>query len=129
MRIDPAFPRRVLLVLLVGAALGLYPLIRIGSGDVLLAVSVGAALSTLNVMAGFLTIEYSFGKSWTTFLKAAVGGMGVRMLVMLGVMVLMLKVVGLDPAAFLISLLGFYAVFLVLEVLYLQSKVSAKNQR
>ncbi len=64
----------------------------------------------------------------TETVKAAVGGMGVRMLAMLGLMVLMLKVVGLDPLPFLISLLGFYAVFLVLEVLYLQSKVSAKNQ-
>jgi hypothetical protein len=128
MRIEPSFPRRVVLVLLGAAALSAYPLIRIGSGDVLLAVCVGAALSTLNVLAGFLTIEYSFGKSYTTFLKAVLGGMGVRILVMLGLMLFLIKVVRLETVAFTLSLLGFYVVYLVLEILHLQAKMAAKNQ-
>jgi hypothetical protein len=128
-RIDPAFPRRVMLVLLVAAVLAAYPLIRIGSGGVVLAVCVGALLSTVNVLAGFLTIEYSFEKSYTVFLKAVLGGMGMRMAVMLGFMLLLILVVRLETVPFIISLLGFYVVYLVLEILYLQKKVAVKNRR
>jgi hypothetical protein len=116
-------------VLLVGALLAVYPLIRIGSEGVVLAVCVGALLSTVNVLAGFLTIEYSFDKSYTVFLKAVLGGMGVRMVVMLGLMLLMILVARLEAVPFTISLLGFYVVYLVLEILYLQKKVTVKDRR
>jgi hypothetical protein len=118
-----------MLVLLVAAVLAAYPLIRIGSGGVVLAVCVGALLSTVNVLAGFLTIEYSFEKSYTVFLKAVLGGMGMRMAVMLGFMLLLILVVRLETVPFIISLLGFYVVYLVLEILYLQKKVAVKNRR
>jgi hypothetical protein len=118
-----------MLVLLVAVALSAYPLIRIGSGGVVLAVCVGALLSTVNVLAGFLTIEYSFEKSYTVFLKAVLGGMGIRMVVMLGLMLLLILVARLEAVPFTISLLGFYVVYLVLEILYLQKKVAVKNRR
>ena len=118
-----------MLVLLVAAALAAYPLIRSGSGGVVLAVCVGALLSTVNVLAGFLTIEYSFEKSYTVFLKTVLGGMGMRMVVMLGLMLLLILVVRLETVPFTISLLGFYFVYLVLEILYLQKKVAVKNRR
>jgi hypothetical protein len=128
MRIDPVFPRRVLLVLLVAGGAAAYPLIRFADGEMAAAVMAGAVLSTLNALAGFLLIEYSFGRSYTLFLKAVLGGMGVRLAVMLGVMLLLIQVGGISVVPFVLSLLGLYAVFLVLEILYLQKKVDLKNQ-
>lgn len=128
MTIDPVFPRRVLIVLLVAAGAVSYPLLRSGDTDVALAVAAGAVLSTLNALAGFLLIELSFGKSYTRFLKAILGGMGVRLAGMLVAMLVLIQAGGIPTVPFVLSLLGFYAVYLVLEILYLQKKVDLKNQ-
>jgi len=127
-RIERVFPRQILIVLAALAALAAYPLARYGSGEVILAVLAGAVLATANVVAGFLTIEYGFEKSYTTFLKAVLGGMGLRMLAMLLIMLALIMVVHLHAVAFIVSLLGCYVIFLVLEILYLQKKVLVKNQ-
>jgi hypothetical protein len=127
-KIEKAFPRQILMILMVLGALAAYPLARYGSREVIVAVVAGVLLATANVMAGFLSIEYGFGKSYTTFLKVVLGGMGVRMLAMLLVMLLLLMVFHLHAMAFTVSLLGSYLIFLVLEILYLQKKVIVKNR-
>jgi len=123
--IDWTFPRRVALVVLAAAALTAYPLVRLNNPAILVAALAGAALSTFNVIAGFLTIEIAFGKSYTSFLKAVLGGMGLRMLLMLGALTLLITVYHLHTVALTSSLLGFYVVYLVLEILYIQKKVVA----
>ncbi len=105
-----------------------YPLMKFGSAEILLAVGVGALLSTINVMLGFFAIEYSFERSYTTFLKAVLGGMGVRMALMLTALLVLIKFVGLHAVALTVSLLSLYLVFLVLEVVFIQRKVLVKNQ-
>jgi hypothetical protein len=115
----------VVLTVAAGAA---YPLIRLHNPEILVAALAGTALSTLNVLAGFLTIEIAFGKSYTSFLKAVLGGMGLRMLLLLGALTLLITVCHLHTVALTVSLLGFYVVYLVLEILYLQKKVEVKNR-
>ena len=129
MTIDKRFPLQVLCALIVVALAGVYPMVRYGSSEILIAASVGALLSTVNVLAGFLAIEYSFTRSYTTFLKTVLGGMGVRMALTLGALLVLIKVVGLHTVALTVSLLGFYLIFLILEVLFIQKKVAIKNQR
>jgi len=126
MRIDRRFPGQVGLVLVVCAAVSAYPLWLYGTADVAVAVGVGAALSTVNVLIGFLTIEYAFERSYTTFLKAVLGGMGVRMLVMLGATALLITVGRLHALALTVSLLAFYLVYMILEILFIQRKVAGK---
>jgi hypothetical protein len=128
-KIDKRFPLQVMITLGVAALLGAYPLLRYAPAEIQLAVSVGAVMSTVNVLLGFLAIEYSFDKSYTTFLKAVLGGMGVRMALLLGVLLVLIRFGGLHAVALTVSLLGFYAVFLVLEVLFIQKKVLIKNQQ
>lgn len=128
MKIDKRFPLQVLCVLAITGIVSSYPLLRYGSSEIILAVLVGVLMSTMNVMLGFIAIEYSFERSYTTFLKAVLGGMGVRMLVMLSTLVVLIKVVGLHAVALTVSLLSLYLVFLVLEVFFIQRKVLVKNQ-
>lgn len=128
MRVDVSFPTQVLIVLILGGAIGAYPLWRLGSADVALSVLAGAVLSTLNVVLGYLAIEYSFNKSYSVFLKAVLGGMGVRMMFMLGALIILIKVYGFHVVGLVVSLLSFYAVFLVLEVVFIQKKLMTKNQ-
>ena len=127
MKVDPRFPRQVFVTLIVLGGLSAYPLFRYASRDIMEATIAGALLSTLNALAGFLAIEYSFNKSYTTFLKAVLGGMGIRMAVMLGVMVVLIKLYQFHVVSLVVSMLGLYMVYLVLEILYIQKKLTIKN--
>lgn len=113
---------QVLGILVIISALAAYPLLRFGSFDVMVAVAIGAALSTVNVLAGFLAIEYSFGRSHTTFLKVVLGGMGIRMVFLLAAILVLIKLAGVNIIALTSSLFCFYVVFLVLEVVFIQKK-------
>jgi hypothetical protein len=127
--IDRRFPRQVCATLVIISGLAAYPLIRFGTREMIIAAGAGALLSTVNVLLGFLTVEFAFEKSYTTFLKAVLGGMGIRMVMMLGAMLVLIMLVQLHALALMISLLGFYLVYLILEVLFLQRRVLEKGQR
>jgi hypothetical protein len=116
------------MVLACAAVLLAYPLAAFAQGDVRSAVAAGAALSTVNVMLGYGAIRYSFEKSHTTFLKAVLGGMGLRLLFMLGAFIALIAVYGMHPVALTVSLLGFYAVFMVLEIVFIQQRMTFRNR-
>lgn len=125
-KIESKFPLQVLATLVFG--LGLAALFLAGKGEGLMpAVLAGAGLSALNVLAGFVSIEYSRGKSSETFLRAVLGGMVIRMMAMAAVLVALVKLAGLHMVALVVSLLGFYLVFLVLELMYIQRAVSTRK--
>jgi hypothetical protein len=128
MKIDWSFPRQVGITIAALWGAALYPLIRYGSPEMITAAIAGTALAAANVLAGYAAIEYAFGKSMSTFLKYVLGGMGIRMLVMAAVLVLLIKLLGLHVAALVASLGVFYAVFLALEVLFIQRKISIKQE-
>ena len=128
MNLKGNFPAQVLLVLVCASLLLAYPLAAFASGEVRTAVAAGAALSTINVMLGYAAIRYSFDRSHTTFLKAVLGGMGVRLLVMLGAFTALIMVFGMQAVALTVSLLAFYAVFMVLEIMFIQQRMTVKNR-
>jgi hypothetical protein len=129
MKIDARFPRQIALTLFVTFALAAYPLSRYGSPEVISAVVAGALLSTVNVLLGFFAIEYAFDKSYTVFLKAVLGGMGLRMMLLLGALIVLILVFHMHTLALTISLLTLYVIYLVLEILFIQKKVFLRNQR
>jgi len=128
-RIDWSFLKYVLSVLLGSIVLGLYPLGAYGTREVLAAAAVGAALTTANIFAGFITIEYTIEKSMTTFLRVVVGGLGIRLFVLLAAMAVCIRMLGFDVAALTISMFYFYAAYLILEVMYIQKRVRHRSLR
>ncbi len=124
MNINKRFPIQVAVTFVAGLLIAAIPLAKIGSVDIALAVITGAVISTINVMAGFFAIEYSLDKSHNTFMKAVLGGMGIRMVVTLGLMVVLIVFAGMHMVGLAVSVLGYHAVYLVLEILYIQKKVS-----
>lgn len=128
LKIDAGFPRQVLLVLAGVSLLGLYPLLRYASKEILVASIIGALLSTVNVLAGYAAIEYSYQKSYTVFLKVVLGGMGIRMAVMLGALWVAIGVLQVHAVALTFSMFLLYIVYLFLEVLFIQQKLSIRNQ-
>lgn len=128
MKRDLRFPGAVVVVLVVAAGVSAYPLVHYASPEVIVAVAAGALLSTVNVLLGFLAIERSFERSYTTFLKYVIGGMGLRMLVMLGGMLLFILLARVQALALVISMLVFYVVYLVMEIAYIHKRMSARNR-
>jgi hypothetical protein len=121
-KIDLSFPRQVLITLLVTACCAAYPLMKYGTAEILEAVLAGALITTINVLAGYAAIEYSHGKSASTFLKYVLGGMGIRLIAVAAALVLLIKVFELQVSALIWSMVFFYVVFLLLEIMFIQKK-------
>jgi len=128
MNFDRSFPGQILLALIALVALSAYPLMKFGSSDLVHAAVVGGILATVNVLLGYAAIEYSFRKSTTTFLKFVLGGMGFRLLLMGGLIVLFIEAFHVHVAGLVGSLLVCYASFLVLEILFIQKKIEIKQR-
>jgi len=128
MKIEWSFPKQIFLTLVISAVLGFYPLSTVASGDVIRAAIIGACLTTINVLLGYAAIEYSIDKSTTTFFKFVLGGMGIRLVLMAGLLIVLIKGFGVHVPALIGSIGIFYIVFLTLEVFYIQKKISTKHQ-
>jgi hypothetical protein len=122
-----SFPGQILTILGGSLALAAYPLSTYASRDVIIGVAAGAGLGTINIALGYASIQYGLGKSMTKFTGALIGGMGVRLLVVLGLLGLLLGLLDLHAAALTASLFYFYVVFLILEILYIQKKLLARS--
>jgi len=126
--IDWGFIRLVLFWFVGIAALLSYPVALWGSPLALRSFGAAGVLSFVNVVLGYLAIEYAFQKPNITFLKVILGSMLVRLL-LLGVAVLiLLEAFGFPALALMLSLMLFYGLNLVLEIYYLQKKVTLKQQ-
>lgn len=79
MKHDVAFPRRILLTVLVVGVLSVYPLAVYANREMIYGIIAGCAVSVVNVLAGYLSIEYAFDRSNTAFLRIILGGMGIRL--------------------------------------------------
>ena len=127
MKVD-GFPVQVVITLVAGLAIAAVPLSILGSKHIVIALITGAVLSTANALAGYWAIEYAFDKSFNTLLAAVLGGMGIRIGFLLGSLVVLIKYFEFHTVSLVVSMLSFYVVYLVLEVLYIQKKVSHKHQ-
>ena len=127
-KFDVSFPRQIAVVVILSAVLSVYPLFAFASAEVVRACIAGVTISVANVLAGYAAIEYSIDKSYTVFLKAVLGGMGLRMLVMLGALMLLIEVFHFQAVPLVVSLMGFYILFLILEILFMQKKMNKKAE-
>ncbi len=128
-RPDWHFPAWIAGILLAAAAAGGYPLAVRTSTEVCVAAAIGAVLSAINVFAGYLAVEYAFDKPYAVFLRVVFGGMVVRLFFMAGALMLLILGFGVEAVPLTVSMLSFYFVYLVLELIYLQKKISLKQQR
>ena len=109
------------------SAAGSYPLAAWGPPGTFGAAIAGGIMATANVLAGYAAIEYSVGRSMNTFMKFVLGGMGVRLVVMAGLLLLLIRVFGFNPTVLVASLGVFYVAYLALEVLFIQKKLNVRQ--
>jgi hypothetical protein len=125
---DWKFVKLVLFTLVVILCIAWYPLAAYGNDEIIKAVIISAILATANVLAGFAAIEYSIGKSTSAFLKYVIGGIGIRIFLMAGLLILLVKVYRYDVPALIISLAFFYFVFLMIEIIFINNKIDARQK-
>jgi hypothetical protein len=89
---------------------------RADAVGLLVASAAGACLAGVNAVAALALVLWSRERSTVAFMRAILGGMTVRLLLMLGAAAVALRVLGLAPAAFLPSLLAHFALFLAFEL-------------
>jgi len=116
----------VLLVLVVVATLVAagWPALPPESG-VRWAVVGGAALAALNTILAYFLVVWSASRSTGVFMKAVLGGMVVRMGLMLAAVVAGVLVFDLPKVPLAISLLAFFVLFLIMELTILHRRTSA----
>ena len=122
-----AFLRFVGLYALTLAAISYFPLSSMVSPEALRSFIAAALMSLLHVLFGYATIEYSYTKKSTTIIKYVLGGMVIRLFLMAGLLLVLLKYYKHDPFSLMMSMLVLYVVNLALEISFLQRKVSLKN--
>jgi hypothetical protein len=127
MKIDWSFLRLVMYCFTGAAVLTFYPISEFATAEVIRSIVAGGIMSFVNLLLGYLAIEGSFERSHTTFLKYVLGGMVGRLMLMWGVVLLLIRVYEFHSASLMLSLLLFYAMNLVLEIYYLQKRISTKR--
>ncbi len=127
MKIDWSFLRLVLYCFAGAALLTFYPISEFATTEVVRSIIAGGIMCLVNLLLGYLAIEVSFERSHTTFLKYVLGGMVGRLLLMWGVLLLLIRIYGFHSASLMLSLLFFYVMNLVLEIFYLQKRVTTKK--
>jgi hypothetical protein len=84
----------------------------------------GATLAVLNTLAAYWLVRWSEGRPTVWFFRAILGGMLVRMTLLLVAVAGALLAFGLPPVPFVVSLLGHFVAFVGLETAVL-SRTSA----
>ena len=79
---------------------------------------VAGILTTINFIFGILSIKYSLDKSLNRFLILFLGGMVVRLLLMLGAVFVCLKFLELKWNNFIFSILILYVFYQIIEIYY-----------
>jgi hypothetical protein len=104
-----------------------YPLHVWGSQEVINAVVASAIIAFLNAVAGAFSIEYAIDKSDNTFMIVIFGGMAVRVgLILAAMTVLLLN--NYHPLALVFSLMGFYIVHMIAEIVRVVRELPRRKQ-
>ena len=126
MKVDWGFLKLVGLVFAGVTILIVVPLSIYANREVVWSVVAGGLASLFHLLLGYLFIEYGFDKSNTTFLKVILGGTLLRMFLLIGIVLLLVRVYQFQAMSLMVSLLLFYVLNLLLEIHFLQKKVALK---
>lgn len=127
MKIDWAFLRLVLYYAVGVAVVIVFPLSTVASREVLDSVIASGIVSLLHLLLGYAAIVLGFDKSNTVFLKIVLGGTVIRIFLLVGIVVVLVRVYHFQTLSLMLSLSVFYILNLVLEISFLQKKVALKS--
>jgi len=120
----------LIVVAVVAGSLGLgWPLLRATLGpEGRRAAVFGGALAAANTLLAYLTVRWSERRSTNVFLRAVLGGMVVRMALMLAAVVAAILVLGLPRVPLAVSVLSYFVLFLILELAVLHKRTTVRPE-
>ena len=80
---------------------------------------IGWTITTFNIGLGIISIKSGLNKSEMVFIRRIFGGMVVRFVVILVLVVLALLFLELNRISFIFSVLFYYIFYLIIEIIYL----------
>ncbi|MEE9224583.1 MAG: ATP synthase subunit I [Bacteroidota bacterium] len=128
MKSDMKFPRQILLATLAVGLLASYPMYLWADREVVVGVLTGGLISLVNVLIGYVSVEFAFNKSNATFLKVVLGGMGVRLSLIAVTLIVLIKVSSVHLYSLISSMLFFYFLYITFEILFINKKIALKNR-
>jgi len=111
----------LLITIIIFCAFTLLSVLDIMSKDYFFPALLGFILSLVNFAIGYLSLTKLKKNSSKNFLVYLMGGMLIRMLIMLLLVFICLYFLEINPLSFIFSFLFFYVFFLINEVFYLKS--------
>ena len=128
-KFDFSFLKQIVITIFIVGLLVAYPLLDYATAEIQNASLVGFLLSVVNVLLGYVAIEFSANKSYTHFVQIVLGGIAIRLFLMAGTLLVLIWLVKVHALALVVSLFGMYVIFLGLEVLYIHNKWQTKIQQ
>ena len=95
--------------------------------EFLIAPAIGWGISFAVILSAFYLNKWAFKKSSKTLFRALIGGMVIRIVVVVGLIFVAWWFLKLPPVLFLTSLIVYYLIFQVLEARFIQTKMAAKT--
>jgi hypothetical protein len=122
-KFDLTLLKQIAVVLIIVGAAGTYPLQQYASEQVTQGVMAGVGLSVVNILMGFVVIQFSLNRSYTTFIQIVLGGIALRLFVMVALLLLFVGLLKFHSISLVGSLFVMYVIFLTLEVIYIHKKI------
>ncbi|MGE5352425.1 MAG: hypothetical protein ACM3P0_10100 [Acidobacteriota bacterium] len=115
-----------ILIVFLGVFVLVFVLFKAGtvSPEFLNASYYGGAINLINILAALYAFNYSVDKGNKTFLLLNMGGMLVRMFLILGSVIIFLKFLNIDKYGFIFTFSILYISLLIVEVNYFRVKIT-----
>jgi hypothetical protein len=122
------FLRSVLVLTAITIAVIAYPTATLASSDVIRSIVASGIIAFANVIVGCLVLEWAIDKPNSPFMYAVFGGMGLRMgMILVALTVLLLS--GYHALSLALSLMGFYVMYMVTEIVYVLRELNRRPAR
>jgi hypothetical protein len=105
------------------------PLYYLAEPIIVWGVFVGFLLSAVCFTAGFYAVCRSFQRSFRALMITVFGGMLVRLFLIGTIFILLVNLTSLHVTSFLAALLGFYVVYLAIELYFVNNKLYRREER
>ncbi|MCW8820143.1 MAG: hypothetical protein OQK61_07535 [Ignavibacteriaceae bacterium] len=81
-----------------------------------------------NSLVGYLLFEYAFDKSQSDFAKVVLGGLGLRLLVLMALVAFFIVRDLVSVNDFVVSFFAFYCIYVIVEILGYQKRNKQKKR-
>jgi hypothetical protein len=122
-KVDPSFMKQIVLVTAAAVVLGSYPVSTYATEEIARGIAAGGVLSVINVLMGYAVVRFSAGKNYAEFMQIVMGGLVVRLFVMVGLLLMAVGLLKFHAFALISSLFVMYIVFLVVEVMFIHKNI------